>query len=562
MKILDFIAEETGRDRGKILAMATLAGVTNAFALMVVNTAAHTPELATLRSFALYAPAAVISVFAAQNTSRRTNGIVESALHRLKMRIVDKIERTPFERLERVGRAEILDGITENISVISSRASAIGVVLQSLFIFCAGLVYLLSLSPVTFAILFPVQLGAIYLFRIRSERLHQLSKENTKTRIRFLNTLVDLLKGAKEIRLHRGRSREILDDFNRNSAKLGDIATETNNVYDDNYLFVTVNLYVLLAAIVFVIPKHVALDAALTAKLVATLLFLWGSLQMGLASYSASVQLDEAIENITNLEAKLDGVTSHTTKELQNDPWHGKPGRIVAEGIEYEYPGQNADVPFRIGPIDLTVEPGEIVFIVGGNGSGKSTLLKVLTGLYAPTCGELQVGGTAVLPSNVEVYREMVSAIFADFHLFSKVYGMLDVDPEIVRGLLRDMHIEHKTSFEDGEFTRKNLSTGQKKRLAMVIAHLEDRPLFVLDEWAADQDPEFRKHFYENMLPVLKRKGKTIIAVSHDDRYFHLADRVIVMEYGTIRSIHTNEKAHSTSLPKPEHQQNESRSGS
>ncbi|HRI66398.1 MAG TPA: cyclic peptide export ABC transporter [Polyangium sp.] len=540
MKILDFIAEESARDRWKILAMATMAGILNAFALMVVNTAAHTPEAATVRSFALYAPAAVISVLAARNTSRRTNEIIESALHRFKMRLVDKIERTPFERFERVGRAEILDSITENISVISTRASGIGVVLQSLCIFIAGLLYLLSLSPLTFAILCPLQVGAIYLFRSRSELLNQLSKESTKTRHRFLDTLMDLLKGAKEIRLHRGRSRDILDEFNRNSAKLGNVAAETNNVYDDNNLFVTINLYVLLGAIVFVIPKHVDLGAELTAKIVATLLFLWGSVQLGLSTYSAFVQSNEAIENIAQLEAKLDGITKRTTKELQTDPWSGKPGRIKAEGIEYEYPAPNGDVPFRIGPIDLTVEPGEIVFIVGGNGSGKSTLLKVLTGLYAPTHGVLQAGDESVLPTNAAMYREMISAIFADFHLFSKVYGMLDVDPEIVRGLLRDMHIEHKTSFENGEFTRKNLSTGQKKRLAMVIAHLEDRPLFVLDEWAADQDPEFRKHFYENMLPVLKRRGKTIIAVSHDDRYFHLADRVIVMEYGTI--VHVTRK--------------------
>lgn len=544
MKILDFIAEESARDRWKILAMATLAGVSNAFALMVVNTAAHTPGAATLRSFALYAPAAFISVFAAQNTSRRTNEIIESALHRLKMRLVDKIERTPFERLERVGRTDILDGITENVSVISTRGSGIGVVLQSLCIFIAGLLYLVSLSPVTFAILCPLAIVAIYLFRSRSKQLDRLSKENTKTRVRFLNTLVDLLKGAKEIRLHRGRSRAILDEFNRNSAKIGAVAAETNNVYDDNNLFVTVNLYVLLGAIVFVLPKHVDLGAELTTKIVATLLFLWGSVQLGLATYSAFVQSNEAIENISKLEAKLDGVTKRTTKELQTDPWGGKPGRIQAEGIEYEYPAPNGDVPFRIGPIDLTVEPGEIVFIVGGNGSGKSTLLKVLTGLYAPTRGILQAGGTSVLPYNADMYREMISAIFADFHLFSKVYGMLDVDPETVRGLLRDMHIEHKTSFKNGEFTRQNLSTGQKKRLAMVIAHLEDRPLFVLDEWAADQDPEFRKHFYENMLPLLKRKGKTIIAVSHDDRYFHLADRVIVMEYGTIRTIRANKSSH------------------
>jgi len=257
------------------------------------------------------------------------------------------------------------------------------------------------------------------------------------------------------------------------------------------------------------------------------------------------VRANDAIANIDELEQRLEGNKKLPASDpMAHDPWNGQLGSISLAQAEYTYEGQSGETPFRMGPIDLTIERGEVVFIVGGNGSGKSTLLKVLTGLYPPTHGTLLVNENTVLPTNVEHYRELISVIFADFHLFSKAYGLLDADPAAVKALLRDMHIDHKTSFSEGGFTHQKLSTGQKKRLAMVIALLDDRPLFVLDEWAADQDPEFRKHFYEDMIPALKRKGKTIVAVSHDDRYFHVADRVVIMEYGQIRSIRTREAPH------------------
>lgn len=537
MNIYDLIGEESAFDRRKILVTAILAGTANACALLIINAAAHVPEAATLRSFVLFAPVALFSVLAARRTSHRTNGIIESALCRIRARLVEKIERTDFERRERIGSAELLDRITENLTVISSLAPAMGVILQSLCIFVFGVFYLLWLSPLTFAILVPIQFVAIQIYRSHTKRTHRLLKDHAKTRIEFLDTLMDLLKGAKEVRLNRARSRDLLDDFNHNSAKLADIAAETNHIFDDSGLFVTMNLYVLLGTIVFVLPQYVNMGPELTAKIVASLLFLWGSVHTGIGTYSAFVQSNEAIDNITKLEEKLDGLTPRNNTKSQSDPWKGKPGRVEAIAVEYEYPAQEGETSFRIGPIDLVVDPGELVFIVGGNGSGKSTLLKVLTGLYTPTDGILQANGIAVLPHDAESYREMISVIFADFHLFSKAYGLLEVEPEAVKALLREMQIEDKTSFDNGEFTRQNLSTGQKKRLAMIIAHLDERPLFVLDEWAADQDPEFRKYFYECMLPALKRKGKTIIAVSHDDRYFHVADQVVTMEYGTIRSI-------------------------
>ena len=190
-----------------------------------------------------------------------------------------------------------------------------------------------------------------------------------------------------------------------------------------------------------------------------------------------------------------------------------------------------------MGPVNFEVRAGEILFIVGGNGSGKSTLLKLLTGLYRPVSGTLWINGAPLDAADYPDYREIFAIIFTDFHLFDRLYGVEAVDSRRVMDLIRTMGLADKTRYRDGAFTQLDLSTGQRKRLAYIAALLDDRQVYVFDEWAADQDPEFRRHFYETMLGELRAQGKTIVAVTHDDRYFGAADRVLRMEEGQISPL-------------------------
>lgn len=538
MTLVDMIRAESKNVRFGILVVATFAGLSNVGALMLVNSVVHAPQTATATNFLAYVAAAFTSLLATRISAHRLSTIIENALHHAKARLVEKIERAGFQRLERMGPTLILDRITANMTVISVATAGLSFVLPTACMLVFGVIYFVSVSPTACLIVLPLQLGCVYLYRTQIVTLHPLLNGRAQLRVRFLDALMGLLRGAKEIRLNEARAQGVLQEYVHESGTLKQMSTRVNKLFDDNAVFATVNRYALLGALAFVVPQHVALDGAHVAKLVAATLFLWGSVQALLDVSLAYVRANDAIANIDELERHLEGAKKLPTSSAASpDPWNGRLGPIRLSHVEYTYEAKNDEHPFHLGPIDLTIQPGEVIFLVGGNGSGKSTLLKVLTGLYPPAQGTLEVEGTAVHAPNAEHYREMISVIFADFHLFSKAYGLLEADPTAVEALLRDMHIDHKTSFQNGEFTHQKLSTGQKKRLAMVIALLDDRPFFVLDEWAADQDPEFRKHFYEQMIPALKRKGKTIVAVSHDDRYFHIADRVVVMEYGQIRSI-------------------------
>lgn len=208
---------------------------------------------------------------------------------------------------------------------------------------------------------------------------------------------------------------------------------------------------------------------------------------------------------------------------------------IALTNIVHQYRGDREDTPFTLTISKLEIPAGQLVFIVGGNGSGKSTLAKILMGLYLPETGTIAWDRTVVTAENLSDYRENFSAVFADFHLFDRVLGTPETKQHSQR-YLEKLQIAHKVSIQDGILSTTALSTGQRKRLALLNAYLEDRSVYVFDEWASDQDPVFRELFYHTILQELKAKGKTVIVISHDDRYFNVGDRLIKLDYGEIES--------------------------
>jgi putative ATP-binding cassette transporter len=197
-------------------------------------------------------------------------------------------------------------------------------------------------------------------------------------------------------------------------------------------------------------------------------------------------------------------------------------------GVRFSYAGSDAAA---VGPFDFTLRPGEIVFVTGSNGGGKSTFMKLLAGLYAPSSGDILVDGSIW---HGDDYRGLFSTVFTDFFLFDMLASSGDLDQQRAEALLQVFGLDAKVAVTAAGFTTTRLSTGQRKRLALIQAILEDRPILLLDEWTADQDPEFRVVFFETLLPELKREGRSVVAVTHDDRYFHRCDRLMRLYDGRI----------------------------
>jgi putative ATP-binding cassette transporter len=238
-----------------------------------------------------------------------------------------------------------------------------------------------------------------------------------------------------------------------------------------------------------------------------------------------------SVEHLNRLGLQLQTMEREPLALTPIDGWE----QIELAGVTHEYRREGQTRGFVLGPIDLVLRPGEIVFIVGGNGSGKTTLAKLLTGLYVPQDGEIRLDGRPVTAENREGYRQLFSAVFDNALVFESLWGLeaADLDERAGR-YLRQLGLDHLVNVNGGTFSTTALSRGQRKRLALLTAYLEDRPIYVFDEWAADQDPAFRKVFYLELLPELKRRGKTVVAITHDDRYFECADSLVRLEVGKL----------------------------
>ncbi|MET0413960.1 MAG: cyclic peptide export ABC transporter, partial [Polyangiaceae bacterium] len=238
--------------------------------------------------------------------------------------------------------------------------------------------------------------------------------------------------------------------------------------------------------------------------------------------------------NALGVASSSDAPAPKTTDALDGEAFRS----LRLSHVRYEHRHEGDDSVFELGPIDLELRPGEVVFLIGGNGSGKTTLAKLLTGLYEPSAGSIHVNDRPLEPGRLEGYRQLFSAVFADFHLFQTLLGLegeaLDARAQ---SLLELLALGHKVSVTNGVFSSTELSRGQQKRLALVVATLEDRPVYVFDEWAADQDPAYKDVFYRRILPELKARGKSLFVITHDDRFFHLADRCLKLESGTLREV-------------------------
>lgn len=547
MTLVDLVRGEAREDGRGLLLTASTAGAANAFVISLVIGAASTQD-DKARQFMMIGLAVALYVICARRTFHRTTEIIESALKKIKVRIIDKIEQAELNELEGIGTSEIYDRLTENISTVSDSAGAIANVLQSLCIIIFASLYVLSISVPGFVLLVLLNAIGIMLWSSSNAVIGAHLRQAAQERVAFLDQLTDLLKGFKEVRLSRKRGRDIRSDVVTTAEALRSTTVTANNLFNDNMVFAQCVLVAMLVGVVFVLPQHVTMDNATVITLVGGVLFFWGPLSGLVGGMPMYIRSNNALADIHALEKKIEEATHHHVPAAQsNDPWKGRFSAIDVQRVSFAYPPDAGGQTFRIGPMNLSIAAGEVVFVVGGNGSGKSTFMKVLTGLYPAATGEVRIDGHRLHPENIAAYREMYSAIFSDFHLFSRLYGLLDVDESAVLELLRQMQIDDKTSFEKGRFTKRDLSTGQRKRLAMIVAMLEDRPICVFDEWAADQDPAFRKYFYEELIPSLKRRGKTVIAVSHDDRYFHCADRVVTLEDGKVRSIERHPELHTIS---------------
>jgi putative ATP-binding cassette transporter len=523
--------------RGMMLvttATALVSGACN-MGLIALVTAALTADRSTkmlLWGFIALGLGKIISTFVSQALLA---SFAQGAVSNLRRELIRKILTVPLRRLEELGTPRILVALTDDVFNITQALLAIPIVFVNLAMLLGGAAYLGWLSwKILAGACFLILVGAVvYRLMVASAfRCLNAAREEEDRLFSYFRALTD---GIKELKLHRNRRGSFLtenvqsttEEFQRHN-----VGAEVRFIAAQNwshFLF-----FALIGLILFLLPAISNVSPKTLTGYIFTTLYLMGPLAGVMSSLSLFGRANVALEKVEQLGVSL---AQGSTEECPIDR-NGK--EITFENLElvnvmHTYHREKDDSHFTLGPINLKFRPGELVFLVGGNGSGKSTLAKIVTGLYTPEGGEIRLDGKPVTDKNRDDYRQLFSAVFSDFYLFENLLGIhaRNVD-EQAKMYLEQLHLSHKVKVKDGMLSTTAVSQGQRKRLALLTAYLEDRAFYLFDEWAADQDPLFKDVFYTQLLPELKARGKTVLVISHDDKYFDVADRVIKLDYGKL----------------------------
>lgn len=456
------------------------------------------------------------------------------AVFHLRMHLIRQILAAELSHLEQLGNPRLLAALTEDIKAISNAVYALPLLCIDVAIVIGCLTYITWLSALALLLvlgLMAVAIATCWRLLNRGDKWLDLAREEEDILFdRFRSTT----EGIKELKLHYQRRQVFLTEdvettavnYRRYNVRGLTLFAAASSLGKLLFFFAT-------GFVLFVLPRLITLSPATISGYIFAFIYLISPMENINNSFPLISQANIALRKIQALGLSLgDRPELSTIPAAVNPNWHS----LELREASYPYRKSPEDSLFVLGPINLTFHPGEVTFIVGGNGSGKSTLAKLIAGLYIPESGSVFLDGKPITANNREWYRQHFAVVFADFFLFERLLGLEQTNLDVIaQDYLSKLQLDRKVKVENGRLSTTALSQGQRKRLALLTAYLEDRPIYIFDEWAADQDPIFKDIFYKHFLSDLKQKGKTVLIISHDDSYFHLGDRLIKLDNGQVQ---------------------------
>lgn len=522
-----------------LVVVSTLLGIVNGLsvtALLVLINQALTTDIVASTLMPKFIVLCLLIWGSSLFSSLSAIRVGQEVLAKMRQEMAARIVMAPIAQLEQHGSHKLIPVLVHDTNVLSAFALSIAPLVVALTVALGGIVYLSILSlPLVLITTVAIVIGiGAQLVAHRYGMPGLVASRDAEDDLQKQYEAIS--DGAKELRVHRPRrhklmTRNIPDAIGR--IRDGQISAAhrffTAGTFASILFFVVIGLAITLQSLWY------GADKTVLGGFILVMLYLRGPLE----------QLSSALPTISNAQVSLRRIVELTEKFSSPEPHllvnDDRPSLATIKSIElrdvcYAFDTAADSQPFQLGPLNLRIDRGDTVFIVGQNGSGKTTLIKLLLGLYTPQAGQILLNGEPVSPESRDDYRQLFTTIFSDYYLFDELPGSGWTASEEALSYLQRLQLAHKVGIRDGKFTTTDLSTGQRKRLALINAWLEQRPILLLDEWAADQDPEFRRLFYTTLLPELKVAGKTLIVISHDDRYFDVADKIVHMEDGNIRT--------------------------
>ncbi len=535
MKLLLFLLGSSRKMVFLITLAGLLGGVFSTALIALINRALSAAEPMSSAFIAGFAAIVVARPLINASAQLLIVRFSQQVIAELRINLSRRILMAPLRHLESAGAANLMGVLIHDVQAITNGLVNLpGVAVNvAIVLGCAGYLAWLSLDAFV-ALLGVIALGVLG-YRLLTAHAYRVFKHVRDDEAKLFEHFRALTEGTKELKLHRERREGLFDENLQptvDSARRYGVTASGSYVLANN--LVQLLFYVLIGLALFAFPRFQDVAPHVVTGYVIGLLYLIRPLEVVMDTLPHFARTMAALHKTEELNLSLASVQGDTSARMPACP-PGAADRVELADVNYTYRSENSQHDFTLGPIHLSFEPGELVFVTGGNGSGKSTLAKLVTGLYPPDSGEIRVNGTRVTEATRDDYRQRFAAVFSDFYLFDSLLGARGSDLD-ARALayLKQLELDDKVDIRDGVFSTTRLSQGQRKRLALLTAYLEDRPFYLFDEWAADQDPEFREVFYSTLLPELKSRNKTVVVISHDDRYYHVADRVVRLDYGQL----------------------------
>ncbi|MDB4951669.1 MAG: hypothetical protein JWM27_4318 [Gemmatimonadetes bacterium] len=539
LKLLAFLLRQSddparaARRLAVVVVLGVVGGAASTVLLTLINGMLADPgrnDAAAWWSFGAFCVLLPASRFVSQVLLVR---LTQATASDLRLRLTQRILSAPLRRLETLGAPRMLASLTDDVQALTASLTNVPVMFLHGTVVVSCLAYMGWLSTRLFGIVLATVVVGILSYQLPLVFALRHFRQSRLTWDVLFGNFRGLIEGAKELRLHRGRRQAFLGgQLGPTVAELRDHNIAGGTIYALANCWGQVLFFLLIGAVLFVAPRMGGVAPQVLTGYTLAILYMLTPLDVLMNQIAAMGRGAVAARAVEELGLSLAG-----------DAREGAPAPAAASswrslemvGVTHRYLRENEDEVFTLGPVDLTLRPGEVVFVVGGNGSGKTTFAKLLTALYAPETGEVRLDGRPVGPDEGDAYRQLFSAVFSDFFLFEALLGLDDERlDDRARVYLARLHLDRKVRVQDGTLSTTELSQGQRKRLALLTAYLEDRPIYLFDEWAADQDPQFKEVFYRQLLPELKERGKAVVVITHDDRYYAVADRIVRLDDGKV----------------------------
>jgi putative ATP-binding cassette transporter len=512
-----------------VLFLALVAGLSRDLLMMVVNKAAASPADQTISYWLpLFAITFILVLGSSFTYAILTQVVTTRVINNVRLKLIGGLLKAQPSFIDRREHGALYHILTTDVSAVASFTSTLLNLLPAFIFLCIAIpqVFYFSLVAGFFVIL--VMIGGTLAYHLQQRTMARLNDDARALEVAYFERVSEMLKGFRELRLHRPRHQSFSTDLGNVLERLRGLLIKVTRIFETSESAVQGLKFLLFAGIVFLVPYLVKTEAVITFQILTLVLFSLMPFEQIVTSYPSVIGTLVSYMRINDLSRDLEvveGVVEHPVEKAA--PFR----KIVLRDIETRYNSRETS-SFSLGPLDFELRRGEVVFLVGSNGSGKTTFMNVLCGLLDPTAGSIEVDGKLLAPEDMGGYRAQFSAIFTQYHVFRQLYGLEGVTPEQADEMIERVGLTGITQIRSEGISRLDLSAGQKRRLALAIALLEDRNVLVLDEFVADQDPEKRDYFFRTLVPWLKAQGKTVVVSTHDLAWLECCDRVITFENG------------------------------